>query len=229
MSSDAIDIIGSSIYNDDYSNTTWKDFCVKFGRFKQDCQSWFNCNCGCSMIDNKTSVTYHLLNVCKAINENDRHIFSFTLNEYHKVNPIPKKKQSEWKTLAIHYGKFKRHFNRKVYECKCNEVVSYKKNDVVVHLLTCMQVDKHNRDLLGSFIKTLKVDKRPLASSSSSVQSSQPKLVFPLPDQQRITEELSMVIASLQNSYQNEEITLQYLEELDDRIGLVLGQVNGSL
>ena len=207
----------------------WKEFCCKFGTFKQISNGKYNyffvCSCGIQMVDNKTSVVYHLVNVCKVISGEDRKTFMTLLDDYHKENPIiPKRKMSEWKALATCHGEFKRHYNKKIYQCNCGLMLSYKKYDVISHLTECSTTDRSVKDTVGTFIKSNQSNVRVRKSKKSKENETKlqlekeainiPKLKYPPSDKKRIILQLERNIEELTATVEINEHELQRLESI---------------
>eukprot|EP00835_Amoeboradix_gromovi_P005239 NODE_475_length_8011_cov_0.074065.p5 type:complete len:242 gc:universal NODE_475_length_8011_cov_0.074065:1261-536(-) len=227
---------GNTSSKDSSSNQTsrlnWKEICSKYGKFKQISAGKYNyffcCSCGIKMVDNKTSVTYHLINVCKDLCDEERSAFMNLLKEYHRINPIPKKKISEWKILSQEFGEFCRNYNKRVYRCKCGVVVSYKKNDVISHLIVCGNLDCDLRNTFKAFIrssvgsaksrnsKKRKIEE--LANKIATETKNIPKLIYPLTDHDRIVAQLESNISSLQGSLSIAESKLELLQDLSDNL-----------
>ena len=210
------------------SQLNWKEFCCKYGAFKQIVAGkynyWFVCYCGSRMVDNKTSVTYHLINCCKDISAQERKEFTTLLDEYHRVNPIPKKKISEWKIMAEAEGTFKRHYNKKVYQCNCGVLMSYKKDEVLGHLINCVRLDKSLKNSFQTFIKSNRSNIR--SKDSKKVKTIPaiftanplPKLSYPSPDKIRIVAQLEIDIAELNDTIVDEEERLKFLDGIYEQI-----------
>eukprot|EP00834_Sanchytrium_tribonematis_P005335 NODE_316_length_9983_cov_1.089741.p6 type:complete len:227 gc:universal NODE_316_length_9983_cov_1.089741:8470-7790(-) len=114
----------------------------------------FQCQCGSRMVDNKTSVTYHLANVCKSISNADRSNFTESLSQIKQQFPPPQKREVVWKQLCQKYGEFSKINNKKVYTCFCGERTGYKKMEAVPHLADCETVSKDDKDILITVIKS---------------------------------------------------------------------------
>ena len=138
--------------------SVWKELCKAFGSFPEIQHGRYNhifqCSCGSRMVDNKTSVCYHLVNVCKSITEEQRKIFVDNLSKIKQQFPPPQKRECVWKTLCGKYGEFSKINNKKVYTCFCGERTGYKKMEAVPHLAECSNVSKEDKDVLITVIKS---------------------------------------------------------------------------
>ena len=138
--------------------SVWKDLCKSFGTFPEIQHGRYNhifqCSCGSRMVDNKTSVTYHLQNVCKAITDEQRKDFVDKLSQIKQQFPPPQKRECIWKTLCQKYGEFSKINNKKIYTCFCGERTGYKKMEAVPHLAECETVSKEDKDILITVIKS---------------------------------------------------------------------------
>ena len=138
--------------------SVWKDLCKAFGTFPEiqhgRYSHIFQCSCGSRMVDNKTSVTYHLENVCKSIGNEERKEFSEKLSQIKSQFPPPTKRECVWKNLCQRYGEFSKVNNKKIYTCNCGEKTGYKKMEAVPHLAECSLVSKEDKDILITVIKS---------------------------------------------------------------------------